>query len=250
MTQSSFLPLVFMCGIALFGAAATSATVSAQTPATPAAVQIAAPAGASSDAAYRLDVGDAIEIRFFFNQELNESVQIRPDGFIAMPLVGDVRAQGQTPSALADDLASRYRGVLKQPAVTVQVRSFANRRVFIGGEVAKPGVLPLVGVQTALGAITEAGGLTQRAVRGHILLLRRGPDGTPETRRISLKAQAGQAPEAASLQLQPLDVVLVTESAIAKTNRAVDQYVRQLVPGLLTFGFTYLANDTVAGAIR
>jgi polysaccharide biosynthesis/export protein len=237
-------------------AQAHTAAAQSSTPATPAATPTAAAtatAGAQeapTPADYRLEIGDNIDIRFFYNQELNESVQIRPDGLVSMPLIGDIRAAGQTPASLAQELSTRYRDVVKQPAITVQVRGFANRRVFIGGEVTRPGVLPLVGVTTALGAITEAGGLTQRAKRGQILLIRRGADGRPEMRRLSLKSKKGQAPEAAALQLRPLDVVVVMESAIAKTNRAVDQYVRQLTPGLLTFGFTYLFNADVVGATR
>lgn len=235
--------------------AATASAAFAQarpepSPAQAAVAQAAAAPEPPPPADYRLEIGDAIDIRFFYNTELNESVQIRPDGMISMPLIGDVRATGHTPASLAQDLAARYRDVVKQTAITVQVRGFANRRVFIGGEVARPGVLPLVGVQTALGAITEAGGMTRGAKRGQILLIRRGADGKPGMQRLSMKSQRGQAPEAASLQLRPLDVVIVMESAISKTNRAVDQYIRQMTPGLLTFGFTYLFNADVVGATR
>jgi polysaccharide export outer membrane protein len=244
--------IALLCLTCMASVAASVATVAAQsrTPAT-AATAAADAQEAQTPADYRLEIGDNIDIRFFYNQELNESVQIRPDGLVSMPLIGDIRAAGQTPASLAQELSTRYRDVVKQPAITVQVRGFANRRVFIGGEVTRPGVLPLVGVTTALGAITEAGGLTQRAKRGEILLIRRGAGGQPEMRRLSLKSKKkGQVPEAAVLQLRPLDVVVVMESAIAKTNRAVDQYVRQLTPGLLTFGFTYLFNADVVGATR
>jgi polysaccharide export outer membrane protein len=241
------LPLAAL--VCLFAAAVPSAQVRPAAPPVPQPLQAAAPVEATP-ADYRLDVGDAIDIRFFYNAELNESVQIRPDGGISMQLIGDVRVAGHTPASLAQELATKYRDVIKQPAITVQVRSFANRRVFIGGEVARPGVLPLVGVQTAIGAITEAGGLTQRAKRGQILLIRRGDNGAPVMRRISMKSQQGKPPEAASLQLKPLDVVVVMESAIAKTDRAVDQYVRQLTPGLFSFGFSYLLNAKAAGVVK
>lgn len=208
-----------------------------------AATQAAAPA----PGAYQLQAGDTIDIRFFYNEELNESAQIRPDGLISMPLVGDVRAAGHSAASMAADLAARYKDIVKQPNVTVQIRNFANRRIFVGGEVARPGVLPLTGVQTVLGAVSEAGGLTQRAKRGEVVLIRRLSEEHAEVRRVSLSAKNGEPPEAATLMLQPLDVVLVPESGIAKVNRAVDQYVRQMVPGLLTFGFSYLFNAGIVG---
>jgi polysaccharide export outer membrane protein len=137
----------------------------------------------------------------------------------------------------------------------VQVRNFVNRRVFVAGEVARPGVLALVGDQTALGAITEAGGLKSSAKRNEIVVIRRGANDAPEQIQVSMRGRPHQgstrgrtdAPQAAAFRLQPMDVVVVMESGIARADRAVDQYVRQLVPVLLTGGFTYLFNGGVLG---
>ena len=194
------------------------------------------------DNTYRLEAGDGIEIRFFFNPELNERVDIRPDGQIAMPMIGQVQAAGITVEQLTGKLAEAYKGIVKQPAVTVQVRSYANRRFFVGGEVGHAGVFLLGSQQTVLGAILEAGGLRTNAKKGEVVLIRRSADGKPVTQRISLRSQNGSVPEAASTAIQPYDVVLVSEAGIAKANRAVDQYVRQMIPMLLSGGFTYLFN--------
>jgi polysaccharide export outer membrane protein len=204
-------------------------------------------APSADESGYRLSPGDALDIKFMLNPELNEQVQIRPDGYISMPLVGELSIAGATVSELVARLTKSFEPVLKSPSIVVQVREFANRRVFVGGEVGRPGVLPLVGRQTALGAVMEAGGMKVSANRGEIIVLRRGDEDAPRVIPLSMKAKKGVAPEAAAFRLQPLDVVLVSESGVSRANRAVDQYLRQMVPILLTGGFSYLFNTGVLG---
>jgi polysaccharide biosynthesis/export protein len=197
------------------------------------------------EGSYRLNPGDTIEIKFMTNPELNELVVIRPDGRISMPLVGEMLVARTTIAELATRLSTAYVDILKTPSATIQVRDFANRRVFVGGEVGRPGVLPLVGSQTALSAVMEAGGFRASAARDEIIVIRKGTEDEPRVLRLGAKGQDGNAPEAAKFALQPLDVVLVTESGVARTNRAIDQYVRQMIPLSLTGGFSWLFGDTV-----
>jgi protein involved in polysaccharide export with SLBB domain len=191
---------------------------------------------------YKLETGDTIAIKFFYDAEMNDTVQIRPDGYISMPMLGDLKAAGLPVDTMRQTLESRYQGILRDPAVTIQVSAYANRRIFVGGEVLHPGMLPLVGQQTALGAIVEAGGFRPTAKRGAVVLIRRGAEGLPTVTRLSMKSNRNNPADAVSFQLQPFDLLLVTESGIAKANRGVDQYIRQMVPGLLTGGFSYLSN--------
>jgi protein involved in polysaccharide export with SLBB domain len=202
---------------------------------------------AAAPQTYRLAAGDGIEVRFFHNPELNEQVQIRPDGGISMQAIGDVKVSGLTVTSVAARLADAYRDVLRDPAITVQVRTFANNRIFVGGEVARPGMLPLVGEQTALGAITEAGGVKASAKRNEVLVVRRGENEMPQVLKLSMRPRGAEPSDAASFSLAPLDVVLVPESGIARANRGIDQYVRQMIPGVLTGGFSYLFNGGLVG---
>jgi protein involved in polysaccharide export with SLBB domain len=211
----------------------------------PAATPADAPA---ADPAYRLAEGDVITIQFFYNQEFNTKATIRPDGKISMPLMGEIEVAGQSLAELTARLTEFYKGTVRQPAITIQVETFANRRIFVGGEVSRPGMFPLTGHETLLSAIYEAGGLTKAARRSEVTVIRRSEKGTPEYIPVSLKGD-GPAKDAGGLTagfvLQPLDVVLVHESGVSKANRAVDQYVRQMIPALLTGGFTYLLNGTI-----
>ena len=201
----------------------------------------------ADDGAYLLNPGDTIEIKFMQNAELNELVQIRPDGRISMPLVGELLVARTTIAELSQRLATAYVEILRTPSVTIQVREFANRRVFVGGEVGRPGVLPLVGRQTALTAIMEAGGFRTSAARDEVLVIRRGSEDEPRLLWVSLKNAPGKASEAARFALEPLDVVLVTESGVARTGRAIDQYVRQMIPVTLTGGLSWIIGSDLFG---
>jgi protein involved in polysaccharide export with SLBB domain len=208
--------------------------------------QAVPPVTDADDGSYRLSADDTIEIKFLQNPELNEIVQIRPDGRISMPLVGELLVAGATVAELATRLSTAYQDILRAPSVTIQVRNFANRRVFVGGEVNRPTVLPLVGRQTALGAVMEAGGWKMSARRSEVLVIRRGDEDQARIIRLSTEnGPQGEGPEAAMFALQPLDVVLVTESGVARAGRAVDQYVRQMIPLVLTGGFSWLLGDSL-----
>jgi polysaccharide biosynthesis/export protein len=203
----------------------------------------------ADEGSYLLNPGDVIEIRFIHNPELDEEVRIRPDGRISMPLVGEMLVARSTIAELSTRLATAYEDILRTPSVTIQVREFVNRRVFVGGEVNRPGMLTMHGRQTALGAVVEAGGFRPSAARDAVLVIRRTDQDQPRLLRLAMKAKNGQAPEAANFALQPLDVVLVTESGVARTGRAIDQYVRQMVPLTLTGGFSWLfGQDSIFGS--
>ncbi|MDQ3149103.1 MAG: polysaccharide biosynthesis/export family protein [Chloroflexota bacterium] len=204
----------------------------------------------ADEGSYLLNPGDTIDIKFISNPELNELVQIRPDGRISMPLVGELLVARATIAELSTRLTTAYTGILRSPSATIQVREFANRRVFVGGEVNRPGMLAMVGRQTALGAVMEAGGFKPSAARDEVLVIRRGDQDAPRLLRLSMQHSAGQAAEAANFNLQPLDIVLVTESGVARTGRAVDQYVRQMIPVSLTGGFSWLLGRGVLGGTK
>jgi len=207
----------------------------------------------SGEQLYRLEAGDEIEIKFLYNPELSDKITIRPDGRISMPMVGEITAAGMAVGELTNLIQDKYKSTVRQAVVTVQVRSFANRKVFVGGEVLRPGTVVLTGQQTVLGAILEAGGLMRTADRNQVTLIRRTAAGSPETRTLGLRAAKGKAAEAAGIAVQPYDMIVVTRSGIAKANQAVEQYIRNLSPALLTAGFTYLFNldngSNVAGGV-
>lgn len=193
--------------------------------------------------AYRLAEGDLLAVKFYGNTELNEDVMVRPDGAISLPFVGDVRAAGLTPDELDRDLVKRFTGELARPRVTVIVRELGNQRVFVGGEVSKPGVLPLRGSKTLLQAIDEAGSLLPSARRQQVVLIRTDADGKRLARTVDIRAAlSGERPDRDVL-LQPLDIVFVPRTRINNVDLFMEQYVRQLLPITPGLGF-YLGPKT------
>jgi polysaccharide export outer membrane protein len=195
-------------------------------PAPPAALTLAAPPAVEP---YRLQVGDQLAVRFYFNPELNDTLVVRPDGMISLQLIGDVEAAGRTPLALAAAITQRYTAELANPKVTVIVQQFGSR-VYVGGEVGKQGVVPLSGGLTLFQAIQEAGGFLTTAHRKQVILIRKGPDARPVGYAIDVRPIAsGERPEQ-DVFLQPYDVVFVPMSRIANMDLFVKQYIRDLLP--------------------
>lgn len=188
---------------------------------------------------YRLNPGDSIEIRLFFNPELNEKVQIRPDGRVSLQLIGDMPLSGLTVRDAAALLNRAYLKEVLTPQVSVQVRGFGAQKVFVTGEVQRPGVIDVPGRMTVYDAISEAGGVKHTGAVKSVVLFRKGPEGKPVEHKFALY-QSGHLTEDANIQLNPFDVVFVPESKIAQVDRWVDQHIRQLIPVTATAGFAYL----------
>jgi polysaccharide biosynthesis/export protein len=205
----------------------------------------AMPASATKDQPYRLEAGDTIEIRFFFNPELNDTVQIRPDGRISLQLVGEAGIAGKTVAQAAEIIQSAYISELKTPRVTLQIKSYAGQKVFVTGEVQRPGTISLPGSMSLMAAIEDAGGIKLTGNRDKVVLISKGPDGNPAMREVLLRIKGKPTPDSYA-ELRPWDVILVPESRITRMDRWVDQWIKQLSPANMSASFNYLY--TVSGA--
>jgi len=214
---------------------------------------------------YYLQTGDKIDIKFYYNKELNESVVIRPDGKISLQLVGEVHAVGLAPEKLRGALVKKYTGILRRPEVAVIVRSFSKQKIYVGGEVNKPGALAISGSMTALQAILQAGGFDQDAERRNIVVLRNSGTGTPEFITLNLRDHIGLVSlnsgkdncndcitderfsmnPSADIFLKPFDIVYVPQTQIGKTADFFEQYFNKIVPIYRNMGlyFTYNLNS-------
>jgi polysaccharide export outer membrane protein len=129
------------------------------------------------EAEYRLGPGDKLRIEVYKDPQLSQSVQIRPDGKITLPLVGDLEATGRTALELRDSITTDLREYLTNPEVTVIVVEALASQVYVIGEVAKAGPLLMNGPTTILQALAMAGGFTDWANRKDVRVLRQGPSG-------------------------------------------------------------------------
>jgi protein involved in polysaccharide export with SLBB domain len=192
----------------------------------------------SAGSEYRLQPGDELDIRFYYNPELNTSVLIRPDGRISLPLANEVQAAGLTPAGLSQRLRTSYEKELRRPELTVIVRSFNSQKVFVGGEVQSPGVVQALGPLSVLQSVTQAGGFKETARLNEVLVIRRDPSAQePIVIPVDISAVVDGSQTNQDIALMPYDVVYVPKSPIANVNKFVDQYIRQNIP--FGFGLTY-----------
>jgi polysaccharide export outer membrane protein len=126
----------------------------------------------SGESAFRIGREDVLEISVWRDEELSRTVPVRPDGFISLPVVGELAVAGRTPDEVAQQLTREFGRVLHEPRVTVIVREVNSARIFITGEVARPGVYPVRSSMTLVQAIALAGGFTEFANRERIRVIR------------------------------------------------------------------------------
>lgn len=126
---------------------------------------------------YRLGPGDKLRIEVYKEPQLSQSLQVRPDGRITMPLAGDVAASGLTALELRDRIASSLAEYVNNPVVTVIVVEALASTIYVMGEVNQPGTIQLNGPMTVLQALAIAGGFKDFAKTDDIRILRNGPNG-------------------------------------------------------------------------
>lgn len=227
----------------LTGAGRARAADEPMVPAAPAAAVAVAGAAAVSGAAstgpdYRITRGDELQLRFFYTPELNLQATVRSDGRVSLPLVGEVVVEGLTIAELTAMVERLLAPQVKRPQLAVNVQAAQTQRVFVGGEVGKPGMQPLLGPLTVLQAVMVAEGMKDTAMPQQVLLLRRGAQGQRQVLRVDLDAAMSGRDLAGDVPLQAFDVVVVPRSGIADVGRWVDLYIRRVLPVSLGFNYT------------
>ncbi len=157
-----------------------------------------------------LGPGDVVEVRVYEEKDLTGLYRLGPDGGFTFPLVGPVAAAGQTPNALAATLTERLKdGYLRDPQVSVFVKESNSKKVFVLGEVARPGTFTYDDQMTIVQAVTLAGGLKTLAAANR-LRLTRVVDGQEQQYEVPFEdISSGRAP---NVSLRPCDIVFVPES--------------------------------------
>jgi polysaccharide export outer membrane protein len=194
---------------------------------------------------YRIRVGDRMRIEFLSDPEPATSastVIVRPDGRISLRNVDDVLAAGLTPAELDSVLTVRFARLLVDPELSVIVEDFARERIFILGEVARPQEIPLRGPMSLTQALSAAGGLTIKANRNNIVVIRRKAQGGLDAFMVDAEPIMEGQPGAREISLLAQDVVIVPKSGIAKVGDFVSLYFENLNPLLLSI---FWANEIV-----
>lgn len=185
------------------------ASPNGQTEAAQAATAQSAPA-IPAGPTYVIGPGDVLDIDVWQNAELSfKGLPVRPDGKISIPLLNDVQASGLTAMQLSADITKGLRKYVKgDPVVTVVVTQVNSQRYYVLGEVAHPGVFPLLPGLTALQAISTAGGFTQFANEKKVYILRES-NGKAEKLPFNYKQVVQGKDLDQNIQLKPGDTIVI-----------------------------------------
>jgi polysaccharide export outer membrane protein len=157
---------------------------------------------------YRIGIADVLAINVWKEPDISRTLPVRPDGFITLPLVGDVQANGRTPDELRNSLVVSLRKFIDDPQVTVIVVDVRSQRFNVLGEVEKPGTYSLTEGTGVLDAIALAGGLKEFAKKKKIYILRL-EKGQRMRVPYNYKAVLSGRPSSHELLLQSGDTVVV-----------------------------------------
>jgi polysaccharide biosynthesis/export protein len=166
--------------------------------------------------AYRMDVGDQVQISVWNNADLSVSEPVRPDGMIAVPLVGDIMAAGRTPEELAVAIEAKLSNYIKAPNVTVILTGLEGHaylsRIRVTGAVGKNSSMTYHQGMTVLDAVLDAGSVNLYADGNRTKLHRRTASG-PKTYDIRMQDILENGDMTTNVQLLPGDVITVPEKA-------------------------------------
>jgi polysaccharide export outer membrane protein len=193
------------CALAVGSPAVATLQVRAQQP-SPHATANGGAAALPPD--YVIGPEDVLDVRFWKDQDMSGEVVVRPDGRISLPLLNDVPAAGLTPEQLRTRLMDEARRYVETPNATVIVKSINSRRVFITGQVDKPGPYPLTSRITVVQLIAMAGGLREYADAGKIVIMR-SENGRVIPLRFDYTKLAEGKNVSQNIDLRPGDTVIV-----------------------------------------
>jgi len=213
--------IIVMCMLAAALAAPVPSAVAQPKPAAapaqqkPPVVPVQAPAQAVSPADYVIGNDDILLVTFRREKDMSAEVVVRPDGRITLPILNDIVATGLTPDQLRDRITEAATRVVEDPSVTVVVKQINSRKVFITGQVGKPGAYPIGTRLTVVQLIAMAGGLTEYAKQKDIVVIREAPapaaraGAKPTTFKFNYEDVQKLKNLASNIDLKPGDTVIV-----------------------------------------
>jgi polysaccharide biosynthesis/export protein len=157
---------------------------------------------------YVIGADDVLSVVYWREKDMSADVTVRPDGKVALPLLNDVAAAGLTPDEFRDRVIEAARRFVESPNPTVMVKEIKSRKVFITGQVEKPGSYQLNNPMTVLQLIAMAGGLKEFA-RGKNISIIRPERGEPATFRFNYQDALSRDNLKQNIELKPGDTVLV-----------------------------------------
>jgi polysaccharide biosynthesis/export protein len=178
---------------------------------------LAPTATTSTDTAtYVIGAGDTLGVSVYQSPQLSEdSVAVRPDGKISIPLVQDIQAAGLTPDHLAQNITKRLTEYVKDPHVTVIVKSFVgplDSQIKVIGEAAEPQAIPYRDGMRVLDVLIATKGLTKYAAGNRALIVRHLPHGKTEDIHVHLSDLINDGDMRQDVSMEPGDTLIIPQS--------------------------------------
>jgi protein involved in polysaccharide export with SLBB domain len=194
---------------------------------------------------YRLYPGDVLTVETPAAPELNRTVTVQPDGRISLPLLEPVMVADRSVFDAETMISQAYASQLLRPQVNIDVKAPSPLKVFVGGEVDKPGVYDMPGDINALQAVIMAGGFKTSSKRSEVVIIRRGVDGRPMLRTVNLITGITDPARTSLVPLRRFDIVYVPRTGISEVGLFVQQYLRDTLPVQVGFSYAAGGNGTI-----
>jgi polysaccharide export outer membrane protein len=168
----------------------------------------ALPAGVTPPPGYVIGPDDKLSIVYWRDKDMSAEVVVRPDGLISLPLLNEVQASGLSPEQLRMSITQSATKFVEDPTVSVVVTAINSRKVYITGQVGKPGYYPIAGPTTVLQMIATAGGIGEYANKGRITIVRR-ENGKDSSYKFNYEDVSKGKNLSQNIELKPGDTILV-----------------------------------------
>jgi polysaccharide export outer membrane protein len=197
-----------------------------------------APQGIPIENEYRLAVGDKLILNVLFHDRFGAEVVVRPDGKVTFPVVGEVDADGLTPSELDSVVAGHMAEYIIDPQVSIIVKEYTDQLVYVLGEVSVPGAYPLQRGMTVSQAITSARGPSTMAKMTDVVLIRRETPSKAIGVKLDIEHFFEDGNYEADAYVRAYDIVYVPRTKVGTVSVFVEQLFR---------GWSYPLNVIVRG---
>ena len=185
------------------------------------------------DFTYIIGPADVLEVSVWRHPDLTTQAVVRPDGRIAFPLIDEIYACNITPEALKKEITIRLSKIIQEPKVTVNVVSFQSKKIFVIGEVGRPGVYPFDGNEGIFEAISKAGGYTRdTAALRSVMLIKGGNSPKQKVIKANILNLIQKADLSQNYKLEAGDIVYVPKTLISDIDKFIDQFFAQTDPVL------------------
>ncbi len=177
---------------------------------------------AERDPHYRLQAEDKIEVQYRYTPEYNATAALQPDGYVSLPLVGEVKLAGCTLAGAVDAIRKQAAERLNDPEITVLLKEYVKPYFTVAGEVAHPGRVDMHGPVTLVEGIALGGGFKDSAKRTQVVLLRKASSELAEVKVFDVRKLMSPQGLSEDVPLRAGDVVVVPRNVISR----MDPYIK------------------------